>query len=54
MNHLGRDDAGEVLAGLHQEVHVHPGTVGAPQLGVGKQELLGARLEGGEHRVLVL
>ena len=54
ISHLGRDDAGEVLGWLHQQVHIHPGAVGAPQLGVGEQQLLGAGLEGGEHRVLVL
>ena len=54
ISHLGWDDAREVLGRLHQQVHVHPGAVGAPQLRVGEQQLLGASLEGGEHRVLVL
>ena len=52
--YLGRDDAGEVLAGLHEQVHVHACAVGAAQLGVGEQQLPGARLEGGQHQVAVI
>ena len=39
--YLGRDDAREVLGGLHQKVHIHTSTVWTSQLRIGKQKFLG-------------